>query len=103
MPSPRAPLRSFTMTRPGTPPLLLLLAVTLAGAAPLSARPEAAPVVRPADQDDAGARAAFLDVYKVLTHPRCLNCHPSGDAPLQGDDSHPHLQNVQRGGDGKGK
>ena len=42
-------------------------------------------------------------IYRVLTHPRCLNCHPAGDAPLQGDDSHPHAQNVQRGTDGHGQ
>jgi hypothetical protein len=53
--------------------------------------------------DAAASRAAFLEVYRVLMHPRCLNCHPSGDAPLQGDDSHPHLQNVRRGKDGNGK
>jgi hypothetical protein len=53
--------------------------------------------------DAAASRAAFQEVYKMLMHPRCLNCHPSGDAPLQGDDSHPHLQNVQRGKDGNGK
>jgi hypothetical protein len=54
--------------------------------------------------DDANAsRAAFLEAYKVLMHPRCMNCHPSGDAPLQGEDSHVHAQNVQRGPDGKGK
>jgi hypothetical protein len=53
--------------------------------------------------DAAASRAAFLEVYKVLMHPRCMNCHPSGDAPLQGDDSHPHLQNVRRGKDGQGK
>jgi hypothetical protein len=35
-------------------------------------------------------------------HPRCLNCHPSGDVPLQGDDSHPHAQNIKRGPEGKG-
>src|SRR5262245_4652340 len=52
--------------------------------------------------DAAASRAAFLEVYKVLMHPRCLNCHPSGDAPLQGDESHPHIQNVRRGKDGKG-
>jgi hypothetical protein len=57
----------------------------------------------PADKDDASARAAFLEVYRVLMHPRCMNCHPSGDMPLQGDDSHVHLQNVKRGEDGKGK
>jgi hypothetical protein len=51
---------------------------------------------------EAESRAAFLAAYQVLMHPRCLNCHPAGDAPLQGDDSHPHFQNVQRGPDGKG-
>ena len=45
---------------------------------------------------------AFETVRSVLQHPRCQNCHPRGDAPLQGDDGHPHLQNVQRGPDGKG-
>jgi len=45
---------------------------------------------------------AFETVRGVLQHPRCQNCHPGGDVPLQGDDSHPHLQNVQRGSDGQG-
>jgi hypothetical protein len=79
------------------------LAAVFAGAVALSFRQEAAAVARPADRDDVGARAAFLDVYKVLMHARCMNCHPSGDVPLQGDDSHLHLQNVKRGEDGKGK
>src|SRR5882672_10047720 len=52
--------------------------------------------------DEAASRAAFLDAYKVFMHPRCMNCHPAGNAPLQGDDSHLHAQNVQRGSDGKG-
>ena len=52
--------------------------------------------------DATASREAFLQVYKVFTSPRCQNCHPSGDAPLQGDDSHPHLQNVKRGKDGHG-
>lgn len=51
----------------------------------------------------AASRAAFLQVYRVLTSPRCQNCHPAGDSPLQGDDSHVHLQNVKRGVDGHGK
>src|SRR5947208_2831620 len=49
------------------------------------------------------AQQAFLDAYKVFMHPRCMNCHPVGDAPLQGDDSHIHVQNVKRGPEGKGK
>ena len=38
----------------------------------------------------------------MLQHPRCQNCHPRGDVPLQGDDGHPHNQNVLRGPDGHG-
>ena len=52
--------------------------------------------------DAEASRAAFLQVYRVLTSPRCQNCHPAGDAPLQGDDSHVHIQNVKRGKDGHG-
>jgi mono/diheme cytochrome c family protein len=52
--------------------------------------------------DAAASRAAFLQLYRVLTSPRCQNCHPAGDAPLQGDDSHIHLQYVKRGKDGHG-
>lgn len=52
--------------------------------------------------DANASREAFLQVYKVFTSPRCQNCHPAGDAPLQGDDSHVHLQNVKRGKDGHG-
>jgi hypothetical protein len=48
------------------------------------------------------SKKAFLEVYKVLMSPRCMNCHPSGDAPLQGDDSRIHTQGVLRGPEGKG-
>lgn len=56
----------------------------------------------PATGDEAASRAAFLEAYSVFMHPRCMNCHPSGDRPLQGDDSHVHAQNVKRGPEGKG-
>lgn len=46
--------------------------------------------------------AAFETVRTVLQHARCQNCHPDGDVPLQGDDSLPHNQNIQRGPEGKG-
>jgi mono/diheme cytochrome c family protein len=45
---------------------------------------------------------AFMQVYKVLMSPACMNCHPAGDAPLQGLDGHPHTMNVKRGKDGTG-
>jgi len=45
---------------------------------------------------------AFAQVYTVLTSARCMNCHPSGDVPLQGDDNHLHKMLPQRGKDGRG-
>lgn len=50
----------------------------------------------------AKSAAAFVQVWRVFTSPRCQNCHPAGDAPLQGDDSHVHAQDVKRGVDGHG-
>ena len=29
------------------------------------------------------SRALFVEVARVLTHPRCSNCHPNGDVPHQ--------------------
>src|SRR3569833_61509 len=53
-------------------------------------------------KDSLGSVKAFMSVYRVLMSPRCMNCHPSGDAPLQGDDNHIHAMNIKRGTDGKG-
>jgi len=57
---------------------------------------------REKEKDSVESVQAFMQVYTVLMHPRCMNCHPAGDRPLQGDDSHIHIMNVQRGKDGKG-
>jgi hypothetical protein len=53
---------------------------------------------------DTAARSAaiFTELGKVLTHPRCLNCHPAGDRPHQGDTSRLHQPPVERGADGFG-
>src|ERR1700730_17075464 len=32
------------------------------------------------------ARALFVEAGRVLPHPRCVNCHPVGERPTQGDD-----------------
>ena len=53
-------------------------------------------------KDSVASVKAFANVYKVLMHPRCMNCHPAGDVPLQGNDSHLHTMLPQRGADGKG-
>lgn len=50
----------------------------------------------------AESNAAFDVMMSVLTHKRCMNCHPSGNRPKQGEDSHIHYFDVQRGEDGHG-
>lgn len=58
--------------------------------------------VSPTPSGGGDGLAAFETMRAVFQHPRCQNCHPAGDVPLQGDASEPHKQNVQRGPDGNG-
>ena len=51
---------------------------------------------------EARSAAMFTELGKVLTHPRCTNCHPAGDRPRQGDESRLHQPPVARGADGYG-
>src|SRR5215813_13453976 len=67
---------------------------TLFSALAASARKKTA-----ATKDDA---SLFSALVPVLRHPRCLNCHSTGDFPRQGDDGHPHTMNVRRGTTGLG-
>jgi hypothetical protein len=49
-------------------------------------------IADPADR----SRAIFAEIGKLLTHPRCMGCHPAGDHPLQGADHHEHMPRVWR-------
>jgi len=53
---------------------------------------------------DTGARskALFTEAAKVITNPRCMNCHPATRRPTQGDDLHPHMPPMQAGESGFG-
>lgn len=51
--------------------------------------------------DTERARAIFTEAGKVIMHPRCVNCHPAGDRPHQGD-GEAHEPVVGRGTDGFG-
>jgi hypothetical protein len=46
--------------------------------------------------------AIFQEAGKVIQSPRCVNCHPRGDRPLQTDAGRPHEPLVVRGADGHG-
>lgn len=62
--------------------LLLVLAVAPAIGVPISrAQPQP---------------GTFEQIASVLQSPRCMNCHPAGDTPLQTDESRPHAMNIKR-------
>ncbi|NEW92026.1 Isoquinoline 1-oxidoreductase subunit [Rhodopseudomonas sp. BR0M22] len=48
------------------------------------------------------AIALFEEAGKVITSPRCMNCHPAGDRPTQTDAMRPHQPLVVRGEHGLG-
>lgn len=66
--------------------ILFAVAAVAIGSAALAADP---PPAKP-------AAAPFDTVARVLLHPRCRNCHPNGDRPLQHDDGRIHAQEVGR-------
>jgi hypothetical protein len=77
------------------------LGLACAGAAILVACAGAEPAVKPSG-DAERSKAAFMEMAKVLTHPRCLNCHPQGDSPTQGEAMVAHEPPVTRGTSGMG-
>jgi mono/diheme cytochrome c family protein len=85
-----------------------LAAVALPAAVVASSEPAAPAGLKPvaafATIADPAARSAalFTEMGKVLTHPRCINCHPRTDSPLQGDDMRFHMPPVERGPGGMG-
>ena len=52
--------------------------------------------------DPPSGLAGWETMRSVLQHPRCQNCHPADDTPLQGDLGTPHNQEITRGPDGFG-
>ena len=96
-----------------TAPLVGSLVVCIgAGAAALAVAATSTPTNAPGlrgPQDFASiadrterSRALFAEAGKVIDSPRCLNCHPAGNRPTQGEDMHPHLPLVVRGPDDHG-
>ena len=98
--------------------LLALLAIAACGSAAPEARPAtlarmapvatlpgqlATPAAFEAVPDRAArSRALFGEISKVLTHPRCVNCHTPDESPRQGDQHAFHDPPVARGAGDRG-
>lgn len=96
-------LRTIALTMP-TACTIACMAIGLPSLG--SAQPAVQPVSHqslkaPADFDSIGdkadrSKAIFTEIGKALTSPRCMNCHPAGEHPLQGADHHDHQPPVWR-------
>ena len=86
----------------------LTTSLALAQASDLRSAEQPATLAAPTSFDGIGDSAArsialFTEAGKVLTSPRCVNCHPAGDRPLQGEAAaRLHQPPVARGPDGFG-
>jgi hypothetical protein len=88
--------RSSTLMLSTACTAVLACSSAFAQTAPLKPVSEFQSIADPAER----SRAIFAEVGKVLTHPRCMNCHPAGEHPLQGADHHEHKPVVWRGDTG---
>lgn len=59
-------------------------------------------LVSSAENESQTSNEAFDKMMDVLTHQRCMNCHPNDNIPKQGDDRHPHYFNMARGNNNMG-
>ena len=82
----------------GSSAMIMMVGLSLS-----SARPETGNTLKAATEfatigdEKERALALFNEAGKVILNPRCVNCHPAGDRPRQGDDGHPHQPLVVRG------
>ena len=51
----------------------------------------------PAATSKSDSVALFMQMHTVLSHPRCVNCHPKDDTPKQGLTQHVHSPPMTRG------
>lgn len=85
--------------------LALTFAVLLSGIIGMEAFSGSQPSVNASTQtqgEPSTVKSPFEQMMQVIAHKRCVNCHPAGDRPHQGEDSHLHNFYVQGGEEGHG-
>lgn len=83
-------------------PYLVFLLLLGSAALGLALSTTTAPEPEPVPSQTAPTDTPFDKMMAVLTHQRCVNCHPADAYPRQGEDRHVHHFGVRRGADNQG-
>ena len=74
-----------------------LLCLALATSAAMAQQPAVESGANTASSSMAESLQLYRQMHAVLSHPRCVNCHPRDDNPKQGLDGHVHSPPITRG------
>ncbi len=74
-----------------------MLGLALAASAVLAQQPPSQSVTNTQASRMAESIQFYRQMHAVLSHPRCVNCHPKDDTPKQGLDGHVHSPPITRG------
>ncbi len=74
-----------------------MLGLALAASAVLAQQPPSQSVTNAQASRMAESIQFYRQMHAVLSHPRCVNCHPKDDTPKQGLDGHVHSPPITRG------
>ncbi len=83
------------------PPLVRIAAILVAMLVSTAAIPQV-PASGAAEAQAAESVRLYMQMHPVLSHPRCVNCHPKDDTPKQGLDQHVHVPPITRGPQDRG-
>lgn len=77
---------------------IILTSITLVTARYSTEKPDSEALAEPKELKsiEEESEIAFNTMMDVLTHQRCINCHPNDNVPKQGEDQHPHRFGITR-------
>lgn len=77
---------------------IMFTSITLVTARYSTEKPDSEALAEPRELKniEEESEIAFNTMMDVLTHQRCINCHPNDNVPKQGKDQHPHRFGITR-------
>jgi len=76
--------------------MILIVSLSIAYSSEKTTLPKSKKTTTKLAAQEDESQIAFDKMMDVLTHQRCVNCHPSDNVPKQGEDSHAHRFDITR-------